>query len=139
MLLAIGMFVFEVPNLLFDQLKRRRNWRHPTSERVGARAASQFAGVGEDTLTLSGVLAPGGMGRKDALEDLAAMADQGRSWPVVDGDGFVYGAFVILDLDETKRELLENGQATLIDFTVNLQRVDDDEGDTSATGSEVRA
>ncbi|MGQ3044525.1 MAG: phage tail protein [Brevundimonas aurantiaca] len=139
MLLAIGMFVFEVPNLLFDQLKRRRNWRHPTSERVGARAASQFAGVGEDTLTLSGVLAPGVMGRKDALEDLAAMADQGRSWPVLDGDGFVYGAFVILDLDETKRELLENGQATLIDFTVNLQRVDDDEGDTSATGSEVRA
>ena len=107
--------------------------------RVGARAASQFAGVGEDTLTLSGVLAPGVMGRKDALEDLAAMADQGRSWPVLDGDGFVYGAFVILDLDETKRELLENGQATLIDFTVNLQRVDDDEGDTSATGSEVRA
>lgn len=139
MLLAIGMFVFEVPNLLFDQLKRRRNWRHPTSERVGARAASQFVGVGEDTLTLSGVLAPGVMGRKDALEDLAAMADQGRSWPVVDGDGFVYGAFVILDLDETKRELLENGQATLIDFTVNLQRVDDDEGDTSATGSEVRS
>ncbi|PZU74157.1 MAG: oxidoreductase [Brevundimonas sp.] len=139
MLLAIGMFVFEVPNVLFDQLKRRRSWRHPTSERVGARAASQFAGVGDDTITLSGVLAPGVMGRKDALEDLAAMADQGRSWSVVDGDGFIYGAFVILDLDETKRELLENGQAVLIDFSVNLQRVDDDEGDTSATGSEVRA
>ncbi|WP_292087746.1 phage tail protein [Brevundimonas sp.] len=133
------MFVFEVPNVLFDQLKRRRSWRHPTSERVGARAASQFAGVGDDTITLSGVLAPGVMGRKDALEDLAAMADQGRSWSVVDGDGFIYGAFVILDLDETKRELLENGQAVLIDFSVNLQRVDDDEGDTSATGSEVRA
>lgn len=139
MLLAIGMFVFEVPNVLFDQLKRRRSWRHPTSERVGARAASQFAGVGDDTITLSGVLAPGVMGRKDALEDLAAMADQGRSWSVVDGDGFIYGAFVILDLDETKRELLENGQAVMIDFSVNLQRVDDDEGDTSATGSEVRA
>lgn len=139
MLLAIGMFVFEVPNVMFDQLKRRRSWRHPTSERVGARAASQFAGVGDDTITLSGVLAPGVMGRKDALEDLAAMADQGRSWSVVDGDGFIYGAFVILDLDETKRELLANGQAVMIDFSVNLQRVDDDEGDTSATGSEVRA
>lgn len=139
MLLAIGMFVFEIPNVLFDQLKRRRSWRHPTSERVGARSASQFAGVGDDDLTLTGVLAPGVIGRKDALEDLAAMADQGRSWPVVDGDGFVYGAYVILDLDETKREILDNGQARLIDFTLNLQRVDDDEGDTSATGSEVRA
>lgn len=139
MLLAIGMFVFEIPNVLFDQLKRRRSWRHPTSERVGARPASQFAGVGEDNLTISGVLAPGVIGRKDALEDLAAMADQGRSWSVVDGDGYVYGAYVILDLDENKREILDNGQARLIDFTINLQRVDDDKGDTSATGSEVRA
>ena len=54
MLLAIGMFVFEIPNVLFDQLKRRRSWRHPTSERVGARAASQFAGVGDDNLTITG-------------------------------------------------------------------------------------
>lgn len=139
MLLAIGMFVFEIPNLLFDQLKRRRSWRHPTSERVGARAASQYAGEGDDTLSISGVLVPGVFGRRDALEDLAAMAKQGRSWPVVDGEGFVYGAYVILDLDETKRQILDGGQARVIDFTINLLRVDDDEGDTSATGSEVRA
>lgn len=139
MLLAIGMFVFEIPNLLFDQLKRRRSWRHPTSERVGARPASQYAGEGEDALSISGALIPGVFGRREALEDLAAMAKQGRSWPVVDGEGFVYGAYVILDLDETRRQILDGGQARVIDFTINLLRVDDDEGDTSATGSEVRA
>lgn len=139
MLLAIGMFVFEIPNILFEQLKRRRSWRHPTSDRVGARPASQFAGEGDDTLAISGALVPGIFGRREALEDLAAMGKQGRSWSVVDGEGYVYGAYVILDLDETKRNIVDGGQARIIDFTINLLRVDDDEGDASAPGSEVRA
>ncbi|WP_255213507.1 phage tail protein, partial [Burkholderia pseudomallei] len=36
----------------FRELQRRRTWKHPTSSRVGARDGRQFAGVGDDTITL---------------------------------------------------------------------------------------
>lgn len=139
MLLALGEWIFATDSAGFNQLQRKRSWRHPSGDRVGARPASQFAGPGDDTVTLSGVLAPGFAGNRDALDDIAAMADAGRAYAVVDGEGYVYGAYVITDLDETKRELLIDGMARLCDFTISLKRVDDDEGETAAAGEPVRA
>lgn len=138
MLLALGDFAFTIDDVLFDRLRRRRSWRHPANDRVHARAASQFAGPGDDDISIGGVLAPGQLGRADALEDLAAMADTGRAFALVDGEGFVYGAFVILDLDEDKRHFLADGQALVVDFTLSLRRVDDDEGQSGAAGQPVR-
>ena len=54
MLAALGMFIFDTDTTLFDELSRRRSWRHGRTERFGARAASQYLGPGEDQVTLSG-------------------------------------------------------------------------------------
>lgn len=139
MLLSLGMFAFSIDDALFDQLRRRRTWRHPSGDRVGARPSSQFAGPGDDLITLAGLLAPGQIGRADALEDLAAMADTGEAYPLVDGEGYVYGAFVIEGLDESKKFFGVTGQARSNDFTLDLKRVDDDEGETGAAGQPVRS
>ena len=138
MLMALGDFVFSIDSALFSKLQRKRSWRHPSNDRVGMRAASQFAGPGDDTISLGGLLAPGQIGHAEALDDIAAMADTGRAWPLLDGEGYVYGAFVITDLDEDKREFLVDGQALAVDFTIGLKRVDDDQGETGAAGQEVR-
>lgn len=123
MLAAIGMFVFETDSLLFDELARKRSWRHARTERFGAIAASQFVGPGDDDVTLSGRLMPGLAGRWSSLQQIAEMADTGEAFPLADGTGTILGQFMIEGLDETHRSLIDNGRARLIDFTLTLRRV----------------
>lgn len=127
MLMSLGEFVFSIDSALFSQLQRRRSWRHPSNDRFGARAASQFAGPGDEIVTVSGLVAPGQLGRREALDELAGMADEGAAWPLLDGEGDVYGDYVITDLDETTRAFLPNGQAIVVDFTLTLRRVDEEQ------------
>ena len=58
MMMALGMFVFSLPTLAYQDLQRQTSWRHPSSSRVGSRPARQFTGAGDDTITLSGLLLP---------------------------------------------------------------------------------
>lgn len=139
MLLSLGMFAFEQDTALFDQLRRRRSWRHASGDRVGARPSSQYAGPGDDLISLGGKLAPGQLGNKESLEELAEMADAGEAYPLVDGEGFVYGAYVIEGIDEDKRYFMVDGAPRLVDFSIDLKRVDDDEGETGAAGQPVRS
>lgn len=125
MLMSLGLFAFSNDDLSYAQLQRRTSWRHPTNDRVGARAAGQYAGPGDDIVTMTGLLAPGVIGRAGALDDLRELADQGEAWPLVDGAGYVYGVFVITDLDETQRAIFADGVPRVSDFTLSLKRMDD--------------
>ncbi len=127
-LMALGGFIFSLPTVAYNQLQRRRTWRHPGQARVGAREATQFVGPGDDIVTLSGNLAPQIIGDRFALEDLATLADQGADWPLIDGEGQVYGDFLITDLDTTQRGILQGGVWTVCDFTLTLKRADDESG-----------
>ena len=95
MLMALGMFVFSLPTLAYQEMQRQSNWRHPSNSRVGSRSAHQYVGPGDDTVTLSGVLVPELLGRASTLEELRAMADTGKAWVLVSGAGEIFGAFVI--------------------------------------------
>lgn len=132
MLMSWGKFIFSIDNLLFDQLRERRSWRHPSGDRVGVAPSYQYAGPGEHSLSLGGLLAPGQIGRRDALDDVARMAGTGQALPLIDGEGYVYGAFVVTGLDTSKTHFLKFGQALKIDFTIDMVRVDTDEDDDEA-------
>ena len=125
-MMALGLFVFTLRTVPYQQLQQTRDWRHPSQNRVGVRPASQFLGVGEETIALSGRLAPIITGGRAHLELLKIMADQGTAWPLIGGDGWLYGLFVIQGMDQTATEFFNNGAPRLIDFTLNLKRVDDD-------------
>ncbi|WP_313044885.1 phage tail protein [Brevundimonas sp.] len=124
-LMNLGMFVFDLPTLTYNQLQRRSTWRHATSDRVGARPAGQFVGPGDDGITLTGMLAPIAFGDPGSLDELRRMADTGEAWPMLDGAGRNYGAFVITALDESQKSILDNGVPRISDFSVTLQRMDD--------------
>lgn len=124
MLAALGLFVFDVDTALFDKIRRERDWRNPRTDRFGARPAAQFAGPGEDRITLSGTLVPELVGDYYALETLAQMAAEGEAWPLIDGYGNVLGTFTIERLTEDKGNLLDLGEARRNDFTIELSRVD---------------
>lgn len=129
-LFALGLFVFGMPTLAPDQMQQALGWRHPSNSRVGVRPSSQFIGVDDETITLRGVLYPelANNGEYD-LDDLRDMADTGDDYPLLDGTGRVYGTYVITGLDIARSELMYDGVAQRIEFTLKLKRTDDEDGE----------
>lgn len=126
MLMALGMFVFELPGIVFSELDRKTDWRHGQTSRVGARAANQFLGPGEDVVTLTGSI-PIELGDAAQLDTLREMGDSGEAFPLVDGRGKVHGGHVLLDLSEKQKHHLADGTPRLTEFSMTLRHVDDDQ------------
>lgn len=124
-LMALGMYLFEIPSLAYDQLKRKTDWQHASTGRIGARDATQFVGPGPETISLSGsAYAEIADGRAE-IDTLRDMADQGEAWPLVDGTGTVFGDYVITAIDEGHSYVIEGGVPLRIDFGIELLRVGD--------------
>ena len=123
-LLTLGMFVFGMDTAAYSELSRRMSWNHSTVERHMARPATQFTGPGEDSIQIAGLIAPEVAGSFGAFDELEAMANTGDAWPLLDGRGFVLGVFQIVALDRTQRTILAGGLPRVVDFTLDLVRVD---------------
>uniref|UniRef100_UPI000D5520CB phage tail protein n=1 Tax=Xanthomonas fragariae TaxID=48664 RepID=UPI000D5520CB len=125
MMMSYGTFVFALDSAAYLQLQRQMSWRHPTSERVGARAASQFLGPGDETVELSGLIAPELTGTRASLDTLRELAADGEPLPLVDGTGVVYGPYLLLSVNETASLFFEDGTPRWIEFQLSLRRADD--------------
>ncbi len=124
-MMSLGQFVFSLTTVPFVDLQRQRNWRHATSSRIGVMNASQFTGPGDDTITLNGIVAPETIGSIASIDELAEMAGKGEAYVLVDGQGSVYGLFVIESLNETQTFHTQNGVPRRIEFALALKRVPD--------------
>lgn len=127
-MLCLGLFVFSLDTLSYQELQRRSSWRHASQPLVGARNASQYLGAGDDIITLNGLVVPEFAGLPASLSMLRVMADQGAAWMLVEGTGTIYGSFVITEMQETKTLFYVNGEPRRIEFSITLQRVDNDLG-----------
>ena len=135
MMMALGMFVFSLPTLAYQELQRQTDWRHPTTSRVGTNPARQFIGRGEDAITLPGVLLPELAGSPLSLDSLRLMADTGKAWPLVEGTGRILGLWVIESLSVTQTVFFQDGTPRRYEFTLSLKRVDD--GQVDLLGAEL--
>ncbi|WP_236208435.1 phage tail protein [Pseudomonas tohonis] len=125
MMMTLGMFVFGLPTLAYQELQRTTEWRHGSTSRIGTNPASQFLGRGEDTITLPGTLLPGLVGSPLSLDVLRKMADTGKAWPLIGGTGRIYGTWVITSISETQQIFFEDGTPRRYEFTISLKRIDD--------------
>ena len=128
MLMAIGMFIFDLPTLAHNELQRKASWVHARSARVGARDITQFVGPGEETINLSGSVYAEITDGAVSIDDLRTMAASGEAWPLLDGTGLKFGDFVIEAIDERHSYLMLDGRAQRIDFAIDLLRIADDDG-----------
>ncbi|KIH84230.1 phage tail protein [Pseudomonas batumici] len=135
MMLALGMFVFSLSTLAYQELQRQTEWRHASNNRIGAPPARQFLGRGEDTITLPGILLPELAGSMFSLDALRLMANTGKAWPVIEGSGRLYGLWVIESLSETKTIFFRDGTPRRIEFSLTLKRIDDDRIDLLGAGT----
>lgn len=137
MMMVLGLFVFGLQTVPYQQLQRQTNWRHPSTSRVRRRPARQFVGQGDDTITLSGVLYPEITGGKMSLAALEIMADEGKAWPLMEGTGIFYGLFAIEEISRTDSLFFPDGSPRKIEFSIKLVRVDDDANALGEISSEL--
>lgn len=138
-MMTLGMFVFEVRSLPYQQLQRQTQWRHSSQNRVGQRPAYQYQGQGDDTITLSGKLLPELTGGRMTLDDVRIMADPGKSYPLIEGSGRVYGYWVITGVQETSTVFFPDGTPRKIDFSIDLLRVDEQDFKSLRAGNKDAA
>lgn len=144
MMMALGMFIFSLETLVYQELQRQTEWRHGSTSRVGTNPARQFLGRGDDSITLPGVLLPALAGTPLSLDTLRYMADTGKAWPLVEGTGRILGIWVIESINETRTLFFQDGAARRIEFTIALKRIDDGRVDllgaaVSTAGNILRA
>ncbi|WOZ78516.1 phage tail protein [Kosakonia sacchari] len=125
MMLALGLFVFMRQTLPFQNMDRTSAFNWKNNARVGKRAAFQYLGPGEETIDITGALYPELTGGVLSLAAVRLMADQGRSWPLIDGTGMIYGMYVISSVIEKGSEFYSDGSPRKINFTLKLTRVDE--------------
>ncbi|WP_170997844.1 phage tail protein, partial [Escherichia coli] len=56
MMMVLGLYVFMLRTVPYQELQYQRSWRHAENSRVNRRPSTQFLGPDNDMLTLSGVL-----------------------------------------------------------------------------------
>lgn len=126
MMMILGMFVFSLNTIAYQQLQRQTTWRHVSHDRVGDMPDYQYAGKGADVFTLNATISHeiqrfSGV----SLDALRLMANTGKSFLLMEGTGKIYGFVVIQDVSETKTEFFTNGQPRLTEFSITLEKVKD--------------
>lgn len=61
-----------------------------------------------------------------SLASLETIGFTGRPWPLIEGDGRIYGMYVMTHLERGKSEFDRCGNPQKIEFTISLSRVDGD-------------
>lgn len=125
MMMTLGMFVFGMQTVAYQEFQRQTEWRHGSTARIGVRPARQYLGPGDDSITLPGVLLPELCGSSLSLDAMRVMADTGKAWPLIEGTGRIYGLYVIESLRETRSLFFQDGAARRIEFTLSLTRIDE--------------
>lgn len=121
---ALGLFVFELRTTPFQGMQREHQFRFGYHNRIGKRPNFQFLGTSNDALTLSGSLYPELTGGKLSLLTLQTMAETGKAWSFIGGEGSIYGMYIIESLSESKSAFFSDSAARKIEFTLTLKRVD---------------
>ena len=126
-----GFVLFQANSLIYNELNKTTNYRHVQNDRVGKRAANQYLGIGEETITIPGKLAPIITGGRTTLQLLKIQADTGLPYPLIEGNGLAHGFYVLMNIEENTKHHLADGRPKIIDYTLTLKRVGDDKIDFS--------
>lgn len=131
-MMGLGDYRFSVDTAAYQEFQRTTDYRWPKQERIGQAPARQFIGLGDDTITLTGVVYPTHRGGLGQLNSMRALAGQGVPQILVSGTGEVLGKFVIEGVDESGTIFFANGAPRRQSFTLKLGRYFEDDAGKAA-------
>lgn len=120
-MLALGEYRFGLSTAAYQELERTKAWRWQSVERIGVMPAMQYTGPGEETIELSGVVYPHFRGGLGQIESMRAEAGKGEPLMLVDGQGKVWGKYVVTQIREGQKTLFSNGVPRMQEFSLSLQ------------------
>lgn len=123
--LSLGDFCFSSDTALISSLNHVNEWRFDEAERFDAMPALQFLGAGSEKISLAGNIWGGSWGKYSAINTLVSMGDAGEQYSLLDGNGYVYGDYVIRSISRNKTLFLPDGTPRKVDFTIELTRAPD--------------
>lgn len=121
MMMIFGMFVFSLTTATYQSLQRSTSWNHASNSRVGSMPAYQYVGKGEDTITLDGSIVPE-FGQQLSITALRVMGDTGKSFPLIAGNGKIYGMWKIDSVEETQTYFYKDGLPKKVEFSLKLTK-----------------
>ena len=133
-MLALGPFRFEMGHATYQSLAVSQSWRWPEQARIGREPALQFTGREPAEIRLQGVLFPGFDAGLAQVEEMRELADRGEPLQLVDGLGRVWGAWVIVEVGDTRSVLMDDGQPRRIAFELKLKSYGEDNIVTDISG-----
>lgn len=118
--MALGGFIFGLSRgFAYERLERSSSGGWVDLDIVASKPKTHQTGQDLETLRLSGKAARAlGMER---LDELRAMIDSRRPFPLVDGVGRNWGRWRIDKVNEQQSSVIDDGTAMLIDWSVELK------------------
>ena len=135
MMMLLGPVNFSIDTSAYEQLQRSSQYDWATQGRLGhpqlkhlgiGGPAHQYIGPGEESISLNGTIYPQYKGGTRQLSLIRLTAGLGIAMPLVDGNGFVYGRWIIENLQETRSVFFADGVPRKIEFTLSLKRYNED-------------
>jgi uncharacterized protein len=120
-MMALGSFRFGVNQANYQTFSRSASYRWQKQDRIGRAPAMQFLGPDAEEITLEGVIYPHFKGGLRQVELMRLIARAGVPLILVDGLGFFWQRWCIVDVSERRSVLMADGAPRKIEFTVRLQ------------------
>jgi len=125
--MALGEFVFGLAaDFPYERLERKTSGGWVSLDIISSKPLSHQTGQGLETLRLTGKaqLAAG----MQSVEQLRQMANARKPYTLVDGLGRVWGRWRIDAVNEQQTRVLDDGTATLLEWTLELQEFANETG-----------
>jgi phage protein U len=119
-------YFFNLDTAAFDELRRSTKFRWASQERLSRRPAQQGVGIGDEKITLKGVILPGLKGGLKQLDTLRTMGGQLQPLTMTTGYGDVLGTWCLENVDEEQSALMQGGIPRKQAFTLEFVRYGDD-------------
>lgn len=119
-------YTFNLDTAAFDELRRSTEFRWASQERLGRRPAQQGVGMGDEKITLKGVIFPGFKGGLKQVDTLRTLGAQLQPLTLTTGYGDVLGTWCLKSVDEEQSSLMAGGIPRKQAFTLEFVRYGDD-------------
>lgn len=119
-------FYFNLNTAAYDSLQRSTAYRWASQERLGRRPAQQAVGMGDEKITLRGVIFTGFKGGLKQLDTIRLIGQQLAPLSLTTGYGRVLGHWCLASVTEDQSGLLQGGIPRKQTFTLEFVRYGDD-------------
>lgn len=119
-MMRLGAFNFSINAAAYQSFLRSTGYRWQAQQRFGQLPAQQYTGPDADTITLSGDIYPEYAGGLYQIDDMRTEAGKGLPLLLVDGNGYIWGRWVIQSIDEEQMVFFGDGTPRKQAFSMQI-------------------